>query len=84
MLARQREQAGAAALAAASYVQAGEVARSRYANAKAAELFAKGLKLLEQCDHADEDLRLKALHHHGDVCTPSAATSTPTGRSSRC
>jgi tetratricopeptide (TPR) repeat protein len=67
MLARHREKAGAVALAAASYVQAGDVARSRYANAKAAELYAKGLALLEQCDHADEDLRLKALHHHGDV-----------------
>ncbi len=43
---------------------------SRYANAKAAELFAQGPHLLEQCDPADEDLRLKALHHHGDVCRP--------------
>ena len=67
MLARHREKAGAVALAASSYVQAGEAARSRYANAKAAELFARGLHLLEQCDPADEDLRLKALHHHGDV-----------------
>jgi tetratricopeptide (TPR) repeat protein len=67
MLARHREKAGAVSLAASSYVQAGDVARSRYANAKAAELFAKGLTLLDQCDHADEDLRLKALHHHGDV-----------------
>jgi tetratricopeptide (TPR) repeat protein len=67
MLARHREKAGAVALAAASYVQAGDVARSRYANAKAADLYAKGLALLEQCDHADEDLRLKALHHDGDV-----------------
>jgi tetratricopeptide (TPR) repeat protein/type II secretory pathway predicted ATPase ExeA len=67
MLARHREKAGAAALAAAAYVQAGEAARSRYANAKAAELFAKGLKILEGCDHVDEDLRLAALHHHGDV-----------------
>ncbi len=67
MLARQRELAEAPALAAASYVDAGEVARSRYANAKAAELFAKALKLLERCDHVDEHLRLKALHHHGDV-----------------
>ncbi len=67
MLARHREKAGAVALAAAAYVQAGEEARSRYANAKAAELYAKGLQLLEQCDPADEDLRLNALHHHGDV-----------------
>lgn len=67
MLARHREKAGAVALAASSYVQAGERALSRYANAKAAELFARGLTLLEQCDPADEDLRLNALHHHGDV-----------------
>jgi predicted ATPase len=67
MLARHREKAGAVALAASSYVQAGEAALSRYANARAAELFARGLHLLEQCDPADEDLRLKALRHHGDV-----------------
>jgi tetratricopeptide (TPR) repeat protein len=67
MLGRHREKAGAVALAATSYIQAGEVARSRYANAKAAELFTKGLALLDQCDHADEDLRLTALHHCGDV-----------------
>ena len=67
MLARHREKAGATALAAASYVEAGEEARSRNANAKAAELFAKGLSLLALCDPADEDLRLKALHRHGDV-----------------
>ena len=67
MLGRHREKAGAVALAAASYVQAGGVARSRYANTKAAELFAKGLRLLEECDHVDEDLRLDALHHNGDV-----------------
>jgi tetratricopeptide (TPR) repeat protein/type II secretory pathway predicted ATPase ExeA len=67
MLARHREKAGAVELAASSYVQAGEAARSRYANAKAAELFARGLQLLERCDPADEELRLDALHHHGDV-----------------
>jgi tetratricopeptide (TPR) repeat protein/type II secretory pathway predicted ATPase ExeA len=67
MLARHREKAGAVALAASSYVHAGEAALRRYANAKAAELFTRGLQLLEQCDPADEDLRLKALHHHGDV-----------------
>jgi len=67
MLSRHREKAGAVALAAASYVQAGDAARTRYANSKAAELYARGLGLLEQCDHADEDLRLQALHHSGDV-----------------
>jgi tetratricopeptide (TPR) repeat protein len=67
MLARHREKAGAIALAASSFVRAGDVARSRYANSKAAELYARGLALLEQCDPADEDLRLEALHHTGDV-----------------
>ena len=67
MLARHREKAGALSLAASSYVRAGEVARSRCANAKAAELFAKGIGLLDDCDHADEDLRLRAVHHYGDV-----------------
>jgi len=67
MLARHREKAGATALAAVSYVEAGEEARSRNANAKAAELLAKGLALLDQCDPADEDLRMKTLHRYGDV-----------------
>ena len=67
MLARHREKGGATALAAGSFVQAGAVARSRYANAKAAELFAKGLELLDRCDQPDEQLRLEALHSHGDV-----------------
>jgi len=66
-LARHREKGGATALAATSFVQAGEVARSRYANAKAAELFAKGLELLDRCEPPDEHLRLKALHSLGDV-----------------
>jgi tetratricopeptide (TPR) repeat protein len=67
MLARHREKAGATSLAAVSYLQAGDVARSRYANTKAAELYAKGLSLFDSAEHADEDLRLKALHHNGDV-----------------
>ena len=67
MLARHRDKAGAVALAASSYVKAGDAARSRYANAKAAELYTKGLSLIEQCEPADEDLRLEALHHSGDV-----------------
>ncbi|MGH7269012.1 MAG: ATP-binding protein, partial [Polyangiaceae bacterium] len=67
MLARHRERAGAMALAAWSYVEAAREARSRSANAKAAELLGKGLAALEGCDPADEDLRLKALHAYGDV-----------------
>ncbi len=67
MLARHRERGGAPVPAAVAYVQAGEVARSRYANAKAAELYAKGLALLAESDHVSEDLRLKALHHSGEM-----------------
>jgi tetratricopeptide (TPR) repeat protein len=67
MLARHREKAGEPALAAVAYVKAGDVARSRYANAKAADLYAKGLALIDRCDQPDEDLRLRALHHDGDV-----------------
>ena len=67
MLARHREKAGAIALAASSYIKAGNAARSRQAGAKAAELYAKGLGLLELSDYADEDERLTALHHSGDV-----------------
>jgi tetratricopeptide (TPR) repeat protein len=67
MLARHREKGGASVPAAVAYVQAGEVAQSRYANTKAAELYAKGLSLLSGGDHVIEDLRLKALHHNGEV-----------------
>jgi tetratricopeptide (TPR) repeat protein len=76
MLARHREKGGASVPAAAAYVQAGEVAQSRYANTKAAELYAKGLSLLSGSDAGgapptnatvSEDLRLKALHHSGEV-----------------
>jgi tetratricopeptide (TPR) repeat protein len=67
MLARHREKAGVSPLAAVSYLEAAGVARSRYANAKAAELYGKGLSLLDACENADEELRLKALHHSGDV-----------------
>jgi tetratricopeptide (TPR) repeat protein len=67
MLARHRERAGALALAASSYVRAGEVSRSRGAHAKAAELLSKGLELLERGGHPDEDLRLRSLSRYGDV-----------------
>ena len=52
MLARHREQSGAIALAAASYLQAADVARERYANGKAAEYYAKGLSLLSEGENA--------------------------------
>jgi predicted ATPase len=67
MLARHREKAGAATLAASSYIKAGDAARSRQANGKAAELYAKGLALLDDSDYGGEDLRLAALHHSGET-----------------
>jgi predicted ATPase len=67
MLARHRERADEPALAAAWYVKAADVARSRYANAKAAELYSKGLAMLERSEQTDADVRLRALHHYGDV-----------------
>jgi tetratricopeptide (TPR) repeat protein len=83
MLARHREKGGAIVPAAAAYVQAGEAARSRYANAKAAELYSKALALLGDGDApassrdsgpassqnrvGNHELRLKALHASGEV-----------------
>ena len=67
MLARHQEKAQAGWLAATSYLRAGDVARSSYANSKAVELYAKGLALLDQYDQAGENLRMTALHHVGDV-----------------
>jgi tetratricopeptide (TPR) repeat protein len=43
---------------------AGDRARSRYANAKAAEYYGQGLALIGE---EDVPQRLDALHHHGDV-----------------
>ena len=83
MLARHREKAGAVAQAAVAYLEAADVARERYANAKAAEYYVKGLSLLSDGGvfslasergalrthkvEADADQRIRALHHYGDV-----------------
>ncbi len=63
-LAWHREKAGARSRAALTWIEAGDLARSRYANAKASECYARGLELL-----GDDDARarLSALHHYGDV-----------------
>jgi len=63
-LAWHREKAGATSRAALTWVEAGDIARSRYANSKAAECYHRGLELL-----GDDDARarLNALHHYGDV-----------------
>jgi len=59
MLARHREKSGARSQAAAAYLEAADVARSRYANAKAAEYYSLGLAILssrsgEKGDHRAE------------------------------
>lgn len=64
LLAMHFEEAGLPRRAAAHYLEAGDKARERYANGKAAQFYARGLELL-----GDDDVprRLEALHHHGDV-----------------
>ncbi len=64
MLALHREQAGARRQAAVAYLEAGDVARTRYGFVKAIEHYRKGLELL-----GDEEpgRRMDALHHYGDV-----------------
>ncbi|HQF26761.1 MAG TPA: tetratricopeptide repeat protein [Polyangiaceae bacterium] len=65
MLASHREAAGSMREAAMAYLDAGDVARSRYSPAKAIEHYARGLELLGD----DEPRRrLEVYHHQGDVC----------------
>jgi tetratricopeptide (TPR) repeat protein len=63
-LALHREKAGGRTRAALTWIEAGDVARARYANKQAADCYAKGLELL---DDDDARARLEALHHYGDV-----------------
>ncbi len=65
-LAWHREKAGSRTRAALTWNEAGDIARARYANAKAAECYARGLELLSD---DDARARLSALHHYGDVLT---------------
>ena len=53
--------------AASSYLEAADVARSHYANAKAAEYYDKGLTLVRDGAEVGTEAYLSALHHHGDV-----------------
>ncbi len=64
LLAKQRERLGDAAAAGLAYLDAGDLARSRYANARAAEHYERGLDLLGE---AHVGRRIDALHHYGDV-----------------
>jgi tetratricopeptide (TPR) repeat protein len=63
-LAWHREKAGARTRAALTWIEAGNVARARYANQKAAECYGRGLDLLGE---DDARARLEAHHHYGDV-----------------
>ncbi len=64
MLAEHREKGGDAAGAGLAYLEAGDLARRRYANARASEYYEKGLTLLGE-SHASR--RIDALHNLGDV-----------------
>jgi tetratricopeptide (TPR) repeat protein/type II secretory pathway predicted ATPase ExeA len=67
MLATHREKAGALGLAAKAFLEAADVARAHYGNAKAAELYAKGLAIISLGAMVEPAQRLVALHHYGDV-----------------
>lgn len=64
MLASHREQGGEPFQAGLTYMRAGNLARSRYANAKASEYYEKGLALVDEGAVAQ---RIEALHNYGDV-----------------
>jgi tetratricopeptide (TPR) repeat protein len=64
MLAGHREQAGDPVRAGLAYLEAGDVARARYAASRSSEYYEKGLGLLGD---AFTGRRLDALHDYGDV-----------------
>ncbi len=67
MLARHQEEAGLVVQGAATYLDAADVARERYANSKASEYYSKGLGLLRDGAEGSTEQQLRALHHFGDV-----------------
>ncbi|MFO0592875.1 MAG: tetratricopeptide repeat protein [Polyangiaceae bacterium] len=64
MLAEHREKGGDNAGAGLAYLEAGDLARRRYANARASEYYEKGLTLLGE---HEAYRRIDALHNLGDV-----------------
>jgi len=64
MLAQHHELGGSPQRAAYYYLDAGNKARARYANSRAADYYERGLSLL---DEEEVPRRLEALHHWGDV-----------------
>ena len=71
MLARHREKAGRITQAAATWLEAADVARRRYANTRAAEYYVKALALAapggRQGAELDAEARMGAAHHYGEV-----------------
>lgn len=64
MLAQHREAANEPHLAGLTFLRAGDLARSRYANASASEYYERALALLDEGAAAR---RIDALHNYGDV-----------------
>ena len=64
MLAEHREKGGDTLRAGLAYLEAGDLARRRYANTKASEYYQKGLTLVGD---AMTGRRIDALHDYGDV-----------------
>ncbi len=64
MVAEHREKGGETLRAGLAYLEAGDVARRRYANTKASELYQRGLVLLGD---GMMGRRIDALHNYGDV-----------------
>ena len=64
MLAQHYEEGGATTRSASFWLAAGDRARDRYAHAKAAQYYERGLSLMNE---ADVVAQLDALHHYGDV-----------------
>ena len=64
MLASHREEGGEPYSGGLTYLRAGNLARARYANARASEYYERGLALL---DDGAVGQRLEALHNYGDV-----------------
>ncbi|CAN5405889.1 hypothetical protein BH09MYX1_BH09MYX1_65740 [soil metagenome] len=67
LLARHRELGGSSSRAANAYLDAADVARSRYANAKATDHYRRALAMIDAGAEVDAENHLTALHHLGDV-----------------
>ncbi len=67
MLARHLELGRSSTRAAGAYLEAADVARSLYANAKATEHYRRALAMIDDGAEVDAESHLTALHHLGDV-----------------